>query len=157
MKREPCPLRRWKFHLLKKGLSKNSSTEKFPALQEKELSTKAYSTALMISTSLLTLRLSELLEQEKYLTVGEKWSGKFVRERYKMSYNLHLIKESMDLKNFKVTKKKVLRITKLDAFLQKQARTLQLLILFFFFFIPYCFSLEKVQKKHWRTFIGILI
>ena len=68
---------------------------------------------------MLTIRLSELLEQEKYLTVVEKWSDKAVRELYKVPYNPpHNLptKESMDLKNFKVVKKKGFMYSKIRCF-----------------------------------------
>lgn len=75
-------------------------------------------------------------------------------ENFMKCHVIHLIKESVDLKNFKVLKKKGFTYSRVKCFLVEGSPGITAFNLFFF--IYFCFSLGKVKKKHWRAFIAPL-
>lgn len=76
-------------------------------------------------------------------------------ENFIKCHVIHLIKESVHLKNFKVLKKKGFTYSKVKCFLVEGSQDITAFTLFFLP-IYFCFSLGKIKKKHWRAFIATL-
>lgn len=76
-------------------------------------------------------------------------------ENFLKCRTIYLIKESTDLENFKVVKKKGFTYGKIKSFHVEGSQDITAFTLCPSSPIHYCFSLEKMKKKHWRTFIGI--